>query len=92
MAKTAWISATVATALTAAAFVFNPPAEVHREQIKRAINERNELAGALGLGRLAAFASTYHPMGLLSYTTVDGKVLSIGFMGMVFVMQSSKGS
>lgn len=76
----------VAAALTAAAFVSNPSAERHREKIKAAVAERSPIAGALGLGALAAFTSTYHPLGVASYTTVGERTVSIGFLGMVFVL------
>ena len=50
---------------------------------------RSPLAGALGLGALAAFTSVYHPLGVASYTTVNDRVVSIGAFGMVFVRQPS---
>jgi hypothetical protein len=43
------------------------------------------LAKALGLGSLAALVSSYHSLGVASYTSVDGHTLSVGVMGMVFV-------
>jgi hypothetical protein len=81
--------AAIAAALIALAFALNPSAEKHRTQIKQAIAERSPIAGVLGIGALAAFASTYHPLGVASYTTVDGKTLSIGAFGVVLVLQSS---
>lgn len=86
MAKTALISAVVSGCLVAAAFVLNPDADAHREAIKSAVGERNQLAGMLGLGALAALTSTYHPLGVASYTTVNGKTASWGAFGMVFVL------
>lgn len=87
MAKAAAISAAVAAAVTAAAFVFNPSPEQHRERIKADIAERSPLAGALGIGALTAFTSTYHPLGVASYTTVNDRIVSVGALGMVFVLQ-----
>lgn len=87
MARTAVASALVAAALTAAAFVLNPSPERHREKIKQAVAERSPLAGALGLGALAAFTSTYHPLGIASYTTVNGRTVSVGAFGLVVVLQ-----
>jgi hypothetical protein len=87
MPKTAVISAIVAAAVTAAAFALNPSPERHRLKIKEAIAERSPLAGALGIGALTAFASTYHPLGVASYTTVNDRTVSFGMLGMVFVMQ-----
>lgn len=74
----------------ALAFAFNPSPEQHRDKIKASIAERNQLAGLLGLGALAAFASTYHPLGVASYTTVNDKTVSVGAFGMVFFIQPSQ--
>ncbi|MES2583157.1 MAG: hypothetical protein V4627_10605 [Pseudomonadota bacterium] len=90
MSKKSLVSALVAGAIVALAFVLNPSAEQHRAKIKAAIAERSPLAGALGIGALAAFASTYHPLGVASYTTVNGKTVSWGAFGMVFFVQPSQ--
>ncbi|MFT3957116.1 MAG: hypothetical protein QM722_22875 [Piscinibacter sp.] len=89
MARTAIVSAVVAAAVTAAAFVLNPSPEQHRSRIKEAIAERSPIAGALGIGALTAFTSTYHPLGIASYTTVDDRVVSVGALGLVYVRQPS---
>ena len=65
--------------------------EQHRAKIKAEIAQRSPLAGALGMGALAAFASTYHPLGVASYTTVNDKTVSWGAFGMVFFIQPSEG-
>jgi hypothetical protein len=88
MTKAAVVSAVVAAAVTAAAFLLNPTPEQHRTRIKEAIAERSPLAGALGIGALTAFTSTYHPLGVASYTTVTDRTVSVGAFGMVFVLQS----
>jgi hypothetical protein len=44
------------------------------------------------MGALAAFASTYHSLGVASYTEVNGRTLSVGAFGMVFVMQGHRDS
>jgi hypothetical protein len=85
MRKASLVSAAVAGIVVALAFVLNPSPEQHRDKIKATISERSPLAGMLGLGALAAFASNYHPLGVASYTTVNGKTVSIGVLGMVFV-------
>lgn len=87
MAKAAVVSAVVAAAVTAAAFVLNPSPEQHRAKIREAIAERSPLSGALGIGALTAFASTYHSLGVASYTTVNERTASLGALGMVFVLQ-----
>jgi hypothetical protein len=90
MAKTALIAAALAAAVTAAAFLLNPSPERHREKIKAVIAERSPLAGALGIGALTAFTSTYHPLGVASYTTVNERTVSIGAFGMVFVLEPAQ--
>lgn len=89
MSKAPIVSAVLTAAVVAAAFVLNPSPEQHRAKIKEAIAERNQLAGLLGVGALTAFASTYHPLGVASYTTFNDHTISIGFFGMIFVMQPS---
>jgi hypothetical protein len=80
---------TVVAVLVAVAALTNPSADRHREQIKAAVAERSPLAGVLGIGALTAFTSTYHPLGVASYATVNGRTVSIGAFGMVFVLQPS---
>ncbi|QTN27251.1 hypothetical protein HZ993_18425 [Rhodoferax sp. AJA081-3] len=89
MSQKSLIYALVAGAVVALAFVLNPSADQHRAKIKAAVAERSPLAGALGIGALAAFASTYHPLGVASYTTVNGKTVSWGAFGMVFFIHPS---
>ncbi len=69
------------------AIVLNPSPERHRAAIKQAVAERSQLAALLRLGDLAAFVSNYHSLGVASYTTADDRVLSVGALGMVFVLQ-----
>jgi hypothetical protein len=69
------------------AIVLNPSPERHRARIKDDIGERSQLAAALGLGSITAFASTYHSLGIASYTTAGDQTLSIGVLGMVFVLE-----
>lgn len=83
------VSALVAAAVTAAAFLLNPSAEQHRSKIRAAVAERSPLAAALGIGALTAFTSTYHPLGVASYTTVNKRTVTVGALGMVFVLQPS---
>ncbi len=85
MPKITLRSLIVAAGLLALAFVLNPSPERHREKIKTAIEERSQIADALGIGSLAAFVSTYHSLGVASYTTVNDRTLSFGVFGMVFV-------
>ncbi len=78
----------VAAALVAAAALTNPSPERHRERIKAAVTERSPIAGALGFGALQVFTSTYHPLGVASYTTVGDRVASVGAFGVVVVLDA----
>ena len=69
----------------AAAALLNPSADRHRAKLKKAVAERSQLAALLRLGDLAAFVSTYHSMGVVSYTTANNKVLTVGAFGYVYV-------
>jgi hypothetical protein len=69
------------------ALALNPSAEQHRAQIKATIAERSPIAGALGIGSLTAFTSTYHSLGVASYTTANDKTVSVGAFGVVVVTQ-----
>lgn len=90
MAKAAFFSAVAACAVTAAAFALNPSPEQHRQRISEAIAERSPLAGMFGVGVITAFTSTYHPLGVASYTTVNGRTISVGAFGMVFVLDPAQ--
>jgi hypothetical protein len=76
---------TLAMAL-ALAFVVNPSAEKHRDKIQAAMAERSPITQLLGLGALTALVSSYHSLGVGSYTAVNGKLISVGAYGMVYVM------
>ena len=78
----AWSGAALALAL---AFVSNPSAQKHREAIRAAVSDRSPVAGALGLGALTAFTSTYESWGVCSLTRVNGSTVSIGAFGLVHV-------
>jgi TRAP-type C4-dicarboxylate transport system permease small subunit len=80
---------TVLAVLVVAAFVLNPSSEQHRRKIREAVADRSPIAGALGLGAAAAFVSTYHPLGLASYTTINGRTVSVGAFATVWVLTPS---
>jgi hypothetical protein len=92
MQKKSLVTLVVVLALVVLAFLTNPSPERHRIKIREAVGERSPIAGALGLGSLAAFASTYHPMGVASYTTVNDKTVSVGAFGVVWVLDTSSGT
>lgn len=74
-----------AALVIALAFVSNPSAEKHRAAIRTAVADRSPVAGALGIGALTAFTSTYESWGVVSITTVNGRTVSIGAFGWVHV-------
>ncbi|MBI5256257.1 MAG: hypothetical protein HY855_07155 [Burkholderiales bacterium] len=90
MTKAPLTTLAVVAVVIVLAFATNPSAERHRANIKAAVADRSPLAGALGIGALTAFASTYHPLGVASYTTVNDKVVSVGAFGTVFVLSQEQ--
>lgn len=88
MSITSSLTSLIAVAVTAVvAVALNPTPEQHRARIKTVISERSPVAGLLGLGSLAAFASAYHSVGVASYTVVNERTVSIGAFGTVFILQ-----
>lgn len=83
--KKAFTPLLVLAVIVLLAIVLNPSPERHRDKIRETMGERSPVARVLGLGSLAAFASSYHSLGLASYTTAGDKTLSYGAFGMVFV-------
>jgi hypothetical protein len=83
--KSRVIPIAVAVAVVALAFALNPSAERHRSEIRQAVAERGAIQRVLGLGALTAFVSSYHSLGLASYTTAGERTLSVGAFGLVFV-------
>ena len=80
----------VLLALVGAASLLNPSAEKPRQKVKEATAERSQLAALLRLGDLTAFVSSYHSLGLASYTTANEKVLTMGAFGVVVFGEPSK--
>lgn len=75
----------IVAALIALSVVLNPSAETHREKIKTAIAERDQIAGVLGIGQLKSFAARYHSLGVMSYTELNDRWISVGVLGIVYV-------
>jgi len=85
MQKSRYVAVIGVLSVLVLALALNPSAEQHRAQIKAAIAERSPIAGALGIGSLTAFTSTYHSLGVASYTTANDKTVSVGAFGVVVV-------
>lgn len=84
------VTLVVLAALVLAALALNPSPERHRAEIRQAVAERSQLAALLQLGSLAAFLSSYHSIGVASYTTADGRLLSVGAFGVVVVFDPAR--
>jgi hypothetical protein len=87
MQKSRYVAVIGVLSVLVLALALNPSAEQHRAQIKATIAERSPIAGALGIGSLTAFTSTYHSLGVASYTTANDKTVSVGAFGVVVVTQ-----
>lgn len=85
MPKNALVPTLATAAVVVLAFLLNPSPERHRASIKDAVGERSPIARVLSLGTVAAFASSYHSLGVASYTTAGDRVLSVGALGVVYV-------
>ena len=88
MRRNTVLTLAIPAAVLLLALVLNPSPERHRDKIKESVGRRSPMAGLLGLGSLAAFASNYHSLGVASYTRTGERTLSVGALGMVFVMQN----
>jgi hypothetical protein len=87
MQKSRYVAVIAVLSVLVLALALNPSAEQHRARIKATIAERSPIAGALGIGSLTAFTSTYHSLGVASYTTANDKTVSVGAFGVVVVTQ-----
>jgi hypothetical protein len=87
MQKSSYVAVIGVLSVLVLALALNPSAEQHRAQIKATIAERSPIAGALGIGSLTAFTSTYHSLGVASYTTANDNTVSVGAFGVVVVTQ-----
>lgn len=81
-------SVALACIVLVAAVFLNPSAERHRTRIMDSVAERSPLAGLLGVEAFTAFASSYHSVGVASYTSINGRTVSVGLFGMVFVLDT----
>jgi hypothetical protein len=77
----------IVAALVALSVVLNPSADAHRQKIKSVIAERDQIAGVLGIGQLKSFAARYHSLGVLSYTELNDRWISVGVLGIVFIRE-----
>lgn len=66
--------------------LLNPSADRHRKAIQDNIDNASLFERTLGLGAVTAFMARHESLGLASYTTVNGKLASVGVLGLVFVI------
>lgn len=72
-----------------AAMALNPSDARHRSAIRDAVAQRSPIAGALGLGAIKAMTVEYHSFGIVSYTSSDDYVISVGALGFVHVRKDA---
>ena len=71
--------------------VTNPPHESHKEAIRDEVFRQTPLLSMLGIGRLVAWMTEYQSLVVISYTTVDGRLASVGALGQVWITSNSRG-
>ena len=87
MSKTKTVPIGAAALVLILAVVLNPSPESHRTKMKEVIADRSPIEGLLGVGVLTAMASTYHSLGVASYTTINDKTITVGAFGLVFLVR-----
>jgi hypothetical protein len=61
----------------------NPDKAKHDQIIRQQVRNQSPIASIFGAGRLASWVADYHSIGIASYTTIDGKVVTMGAFGIV---------
>jgi hypothetical protein len=79
----------VILAVLVLSMALNPSGERHRSALREAVSERSPIAGALGLGALTSLVTEYHSIGIASYTMLDAHVMTVGAVGLVYVVRTS---
>ena len=64
--------------------VTNPAHESHKQAIRDDVFRQAPLLSMLGVGRLMAWMTEYRSLVVVSYTTVDGRLASVGALGQVW--------
>lgn len=63
----------------------NPGKARHDAAVREKVAAQSPVASLFGVGRLTTWVSQYHSLGVVSYTTLDGKLISVGAFGMISV-------
>lgn len=82
-----WASWIFTGIVFAMAYVLNPTPLMHEARIREAIAAREPIASMFGAGIIAAKAAQYHSLALGSYTTLDGRILTVGACALVVLIQ-----
>jgi len=69
--------------------VTNPAHESHKQAIRDDVFRQAPLFSMLGFGRLVAWMTEYRSLVVISYTTVDGRLASVGALGQVWIAPNS---
>lgn len=86
MNKTLSLWGGIALATLVLMLLLNPSADRHRDTIRETVNGRSPFEQALGVGHLKAFMASYESLGVVSWTKAGDEVVSVGLLGMVFVV------
>jgi hypothetical protein len=65
----------------------NPSKEQHRDAFRGAVRRELPLASLLGAGRVASWLTDYHSLGVASFSTLDGSVVTFGAFGIVWAAE-----
>ena|SRR5437667_10723164 len=68
--------------------VTNPAHESHKQAIRDDFRQA-PLFSMLGFGHLMAWMTEYRSLVVISYTTVDGRLASVGALGQVWIAPNS---
>lgn len=85
-AKTNWAVWVGLAVLLLLMLLLNPSADRHRKAIQDDVDNASLFERTLGLGAVTAFMARYESLGIASYTTVNGKLASIGVLGLIVVL------
>ncbi len=71
--------------------ILNPSIEQHRYAINNEVKKEHPLAGLLGAGKVIGSLAAYENYLFFSTTTIKGQAITIGALGMVWVLTPEAG-
>lgn len=78
-------NAIVVVVILLVAVALNPGKRRHDDALRQKVADQSPIAGMLGIGRIMTWTTSYHSLGIASYTTSDDRVISVGALGLVYV-------